>query len=75
MSNEIAEITMTVSPEMEKELVELFDISIEVMQGNRKELPDGRCEIKISVANYQKQEMIKEFVLNAISKSHTNNKN
>lgn len=43
MSNEIAEITMTVSPEMEKELVELFDISIEVMQGNRKELPDGRC--------------------------------
>jgi len=71
---EIADVEMDVTPEMEKLLIETFNIEIEVMQGTSEKLPDGRNRIKFKVGG-EKSDVIREFVLKTISKSHKANLN
>lgn len=69
-----AEVEMDVTPEMEKLLIEIFNVEIEVMQGSIEKLPDGKNRIKFEVGG-EKAELIKEFILKGISKSHKANLN
>ena len=39
---------MTLRPVMEKELIEFLHLEVEVPQGDKKKLPDGRTEFKFS---------------------------
>jgi hypothetical protein len=61
---------LTVTEQVEKILIDFFNIEVEVMQGQRVILPDGRREITFEVRDEQKGKMIQEFILKVISKSH-----
>lgn len=52
-----------------------YFLEIEMMQGNRKMLKDGRIKYKIEIADPDKSELMKEFVLKMISHSHNKNQN
>jgi hypothetical protein len=40
---------MTLTPYMEKKLISEFNLEIEVLQGTREQLADGRARISITV--------------------------
>lgn len=76
MSNEPAICTMELTPDMERLFKgEPYFLEIEMLQGEREVLEDGRVKYIIEVHDPQKQEIIKEFCLKMISKSHLNNGN
>jgi hypothetical protein len=67
----VATINMTISPFMEKEFSGFpFFLEIEMLQGNRKQLKDGRVKYKIQITDPEKILMVKEFCLKTISLSH-----
>lgn len=57
-----AEVEMTVSPYMEQLFKEGFNVEIEMMQGTRKELPNGQIHIKLELEG-EKMEMFHKFML------------
>lgn len=63
-------IELTVSDEMFKIIRETFNIEIEILKGFSERLEDGRMFYKFQVKDQQKGEMLKEFCLKLISKSH-----
>ena len=76
MDKDLAQIKMTITPNIEKMMKgEPFFLEIEMLQGSRKVLKDGRIKYRIEVADPHKQEIVKEFVLKMISKSHLQNGN
>jgi hypothetical protein len=74
-SAEPAILTMTLTPYMEQVIKDTFNIEIEMLQGKRRNLKDGRVKYKIEIHDMQKAEMVKEFVLKFISGSHNACKN
>ena len=56
----MAELYLEVTPYMENKLKETFDIEIEILQGHRKTLPDGRSAITCDVPEH-KGELIAKF--------------
>jgi hypothetical protein len=62
-----ATVEMTLTPYMEKLLIESFGLEIEVMQGERVELADGRARITITVHDLTKGELLRAFVLRCIA--------
>lgn len=72
-----AEVSMEVTPAMEKILKEEFNLEIELLQADRKPHPDGsgRSILKFKIMDEEKALMLKEFVLKVISQSHTKNMN
>jgi hypothetical protein len=65
-----AKLTMTITPCMEKVMKETFNLEIEMLQGIKRNLKDGRIKYCIEIGDMQKAEMIKEFLLKFISDSH-----
>lgn len=71
-----ATLKMTITPEMEKQFKGYpYFLEIEMMQGDRKVLKDGRIKYWIEIDDEEKADLMKEFVLKMISKSHITNKN
>jgi hypothetical protein len=60
-----AELTLT--PYMEKRLIEVFNLEIEVMQGIREQLADGRARITITVRDEDKGELLRRFFLYCVA--------
>lgn len=58
----MATVTMELTPAMEEQMIDTFEIEVEIMQGSREEMPDGRSRIKIEV-NGEKEAMLKDYVL------------
>lgn len=70
------ELRMTISPEMETMFKkEPFFLEIEMLQGSKRVLKSGMIKYKLTVADHDKQQMIKEFILKTISHSHKSCKN
>jgi hypothetical protein len=66
-----AELEMRITPEIENLMKgEPFFLEIEMLQGTRTELQDGRIEYKIQITDPAKKEMVVEFLLKMISNSH-----
>ncbi len=65
-----AEVTIELTPDMEKLFIETFGIEIEMMQGEIAQMDDGRKRFKIKVKG-EKAEMIGKFVLRIISRPDT----
>lgn len=53
---------MEVWPDMVDEIIETFQIEIEVLQGETEILPNGMVKIKGHVSDPVKQAMLKDFV-------------
>lgn len=71
-----ATLKMTITPEIEKQFKSYpYFLEIEMMQGDRKVLKDGRIKYRIEIDDEEKADLMKEFVLKMISKSHITNKN
>lgn len=72
-----AEVTMEVTPDMEKILADELNLEIELLQADRKPHPDGsgRSILKFTITDQAKAEQIREFVLKVISQSHNKNMN
>jgi len=64
---EPAEVTMDLTPTMEKLITDVFNIEMEIMQGETESLGDGRNRITIKVEG-EKAEMIGKFILSFISR-------
>lgn len=73
--NDYGELIMEVTPQMAIIFKEEFNLEIEMMQGEKELLPNGNTRYTIRVFDDQKNEIIKEFCLKIISKSHTNIQN
>lgn len=70
MNSNLATLEMTISPDIEELFKKApFFLEIEMLQGERNSLPDGRIGIKIEIHDEDKIEMVKEFMLKAISDS------
>lgn len=63
-------LTMEVTPTVEMKLKEAFNLEVEILQGDREIMPDGRNKITIKIYDATKCEMVKEFCLKMISQSH-----
>lgn len=62
---------MTITKEVESILKgDPFFLEIEMLQGERIEMTDGRLWYKIEIADSDKSELMREFVLKMISNSH-----
>jgi len=72
-----AEVTMEITPTMEKTLAEDFGLEVELLQADRKPHPDGsgRSILKFTIMDEEKAELLREFVLKVISQSHKQNMN
>ncbi len=71
MSKDIATVEMEITPYIEDLLKkEPFFLEIEMLQGTREVLNDGRIKYEIKIVDHTKQDIIKEFVLKMISQSH-----
>lgn len=55
----MAELYMELTPKMEKKLVDLFDIEIEVLQGTREKMADGRTAITCEVPDHKGKPIVK----------------
>lgn len=75
--NEPGILSMTVTPEMEANFKDFpFFLEIELLQADRKVLPDGRIEYSnVLIHDPEKADLMKEFVLKMISHSHLQNGN
>ena len=70
-ASEPATLEMELTPEMEKCLKgEPFFLEIEMLQGEKQDLPDGRVRYTLIIQDQFKIDLIKEFVLKLISSSH-----
>jgi hypothetical protein len=70
MTQEPATLEMTVTPTMEQQMKDApFFLEIEILQGEREDLKDGRIRYKIEIHDMDKAELVKEFILKVISKS------
>lgn len=64
---------MTITPEMETMFKgDPFFLELEMLQGEKKILEDGMISYRITIADPDKAELVKEFALKCISLSHTN---
>ena len=66
-NEEIAILTMEVTPFMENLIRERMDLEIEILQGERIPLYDGRVKITVEISDLQKAERIKKFILAIIA--------
>ena len=71
-NNYEAEVTMEVNDEIADLIRETFNVEVEMLRGSIEKLPNGQTKYSFEVAG-QKAEMIKEFILKVISKSHQQN--
>lgn len=62
-----ATVEMTLTAYMEKRLIDEFNLEIEVMQGTREQLADGRARIAITVRDADKGELLRRFVLYCVA--------
>lgn len=62
-----ATVEMTLTPYMEKRIIEEFNLQIEVLQGSREALDDGRARISITVHDPDKGELLRRFCLYCIA--------
>lgn len=62
-----ATVEMTLTKYMERLLIDSFNLEIELMQGERVELADGRARITITVYDLMKGELLRAFVLRCIA--------
>lgn len=62
-----ATVEMTLTPYMEKRLIDDFNLEIEVLQGSREQLADGRARISITVRDADKGELLRRFCLYCIA--------
>lgn len=67
-SGEPGYLTATVTPTIEKDMKEKFNLEIEMMQGKRKVLRNGMIKYKIKISDPQKIEMVVEFILRVMAK-------
>lgn len=67
-NKEPALLEMTITKLMEAEFKKLLEI--EMLQGLRNELPDGRIYYKIEIYDEFKAELMQEFCLKTISQSY-----
>lgn len=75
LDEEPAELTMEIDRETEQFLVDHFDLELEVLQGSREQLPDGRSRIRMLITDQQKAQLVFAFVVKLISQSHKQNLN
>lgn len=76
MNDNTGYLTMEITREMEEMFKGFpFFLEIEMLQGEREPLPDGRIKYKIEIADTDKAELMKEFLLKMISKSHLSSNN
>lgn len=69
--NEAAQLTMEITPVMEEIFKGApFFLEIEMLQGERQSLTDGRTKYVIEITDIDKAELLKEFFLKTISLSH-----
>lgn len=68
-------LTMEVTASMEKTIIEAFNLEIEVLQGMREPMLDGRTRFTITINDKQKSDIVREFILKLISQSHLVNPN
>lgn len=62
-----AMVEMTLTPYMEKKLISEFNLEIEVLQGTREQLADGRARISITVRDEEKGELLRRFALYCVA--------
>lgn len=64
---EPATVNMVLTPFMEGKMKEApFFLEVEMLQGNREELPDGIVRYSITVADEGKVEILREFILRLV---------
>ncbi|MDB5248937.1 MAG: hypothetical protein JWQ40_3331 [Segetibacter sp.] len=68
MKTEYGLLTMEISPELAKELISLFNIEVEMMQGKVEDLANDLKRFTIRIPKH-KGGPIKEFLLSSIIKS------
>lgn len=72
--SEQAFVTMELTPAMEKAFKEFpFFLEIEMLQGEKENLPNGRVRYSIEINNADKSDIMREFCLKMISLSHKTN--
>lgn len=62
----------TLTPAMEKNMREVFDLEIEMLQGERVPLEDGRTLFKFTAADLRKRHMIAKLMENAAIMNNVN---
>jgi hypothetical protein len=77
MTENAANLNMVLTPDMEKMMKDFpWFLEIEMLEADRRVLSDGRIEYKnVVIADDEKAELLKEFVLKMISHSHISNDN
>lgn len=70
MPNEYSELNLEITMDMEQIFKDELNLEIEMMQGERTVLPNGMISYKLKIYDDKKSDMIKEFCLKVISKSH-----
>lgn len=64
-----AKLTLVLTPKMQKELLPELDIDVEILQGEREELPDGRTRFICEINDLDKFYRLRTFALNCIAES------
>lgn len=68
MEQDYGELTMEITPCMEKVFMQELNLEIEMLQGIRTELPNGMIKYEVKIYDDLKNDIIKEFCLRVIAK-------
>jgi len=73
-NNVPAELDMTISKDMEKMFMsDPFFLELEMLQGEKESLPDGRTRYKLTITCPIKSDLIKQFCLKVVAGKVCNN--